>query len=225
MLDRERSDHMYVFNQVLATLLVAGGLGVVNYITAEKIGVVDKHSKDKSRQLEISLLCSIIDFAIYLVINELLNKIPMLKGNWLLFWNIIITALLAFLITLFFATPIKKVFYWAINKTRNRNSKAVLDTPTTWEDITENTGDNQQMVYLYDFEHNPLGFGYASYFSNDENDNFSVNVVPFSDKPEVQPTYDSFMLEIQNPDLQNAYNIQQYINFNQKFIMISLIKI
>lgn len=215
---------MYAFNQILATLLVAGGLGVVNYVTAEKLGVIDKHNADKSRQLEISLLCSIIDFAIFIVVNELLKKVPILKGNWLLFWSIIITVLLAFLITLLLANPIKKIFYWAINKIRNIHSQSVLDTPTTWENITENTANKPQIVYLYDFEHNPLGCGYASYFSNDENNNFSVNVVPFSDSPKTQPTYDLFMKQIQNPDLQNTYDIQQYVNFNQKFIMISLIE-
>ncbi|WEV36260.1 hypothetical protein [Lactobacillus sp. ESL0677] len=209
-------------NQLVATLLTAGGLGYINFWVVDKLGLRDTTSKSQSEILFSSLLCSIPDFAFYLGIQQLLHT--WLNGNWLIIATMIITFGLTFLVTLIFGKPVTKLVYWLINLILNANQNTSITQGEPWS-FFANEGKEAPAVYLYDLEKNPIGFGQAERFSDDTDGNYSLNLIPFNDiEGETQPSYKEMEHNIQaDKDTKfKSYNIYQHINLKQKFIMIVL---
>lgn len=214
---------MYQINEIIAELLVAGGLGFINFYTLEHMGKLESTKERKELILPICLFFSLLDFAIYQVVQSLLRNAWALgskaNSSWLIFWSVVVTAIIAFALTLILGSVGVKLFYALINKARKSNGEASLSQNAPFEDVL--AGQTYAYAYVYDFSHQGLGYGEISGFSSDEINHYQINLLPFTDnKKELQPSYDELMGQIETSEYQQKYHITQHINFKQKFIMI-----
>ena len=92
---------------------------------------------------------------------------------------------------------------------------------TNWQSAFNLNGAPGQLVYLYDFNHKPLGWGWRKGISNDKESNYSISIMPQpDDDPEGQDSYEEVAKFVQQENFQKDYDVTQYINFQQKFIAI-----
>lgn len=214
---------MYSINNLIATLLTVGGVGYINYYTLLHMGLIQTAKQETKHIIPICLVFSIFDFAIYLCLQEWLQKIPSLSlkvnSNWLIFWTIVSTMGLAFILTLCLGNCAVELFYKLVNKSRDQNNQAQLMQEEPFIDAL-NTG-RQTQAYLYDFSHKPLGFGHVLSSSLDRDSNYQINLEPFEDDDaKEQYSYDQITTFMQSKDWQKAYTMTQHVNFKQGFIMI-----
>ncbi|QNQ83812.1 hypothetical protein FP435_04810 [Lactobacillus sp. PV037] len=215
---------MYTINNLVATLLTAGGLGYINYGTLIRMGVINK-TKDKSEMLPLCLIFSIIDFSIYLLIQECLNILGLKDNNWNILLTILITMLIVLMLTVLAGRRIAKMFNKLINRSRQKDQKGKYSHQNPFR-LMLNTN-NQSQAYVYDFNYQPLGYGYVL-SSSASDDEFQLNLDPYvfkegdtEDELEQLP-YKDLIKNTQTPEWKKDYNITQHINFNQKFIVVLL---
>lgn len=132
--------------------------------------------------------------------------------------TVAVTLIISLVISLLFSIPVNRLFYKIINYIRNKWNLSLRRSATNWQSTFETNG-KMQRVYLYDFDHTPLGFGWRVGVSNDKESNYSISFQPAYDEGD-QPTYEEITNQIQKDDLANEYDILQYVNFQQKFIAI-----
>lgn len=206
---------MNTFNSILLELLTVGGVGSLNYILVDLVGAADKAQVNSNRR-DISLVFTAIDMALYTLIQQATHKQVA---------SALLTIVLSFTITLFLANPAQKLIYWCVNKVRLGNRKTEVTTISPWEATYINASDKSVFTYCYDFDHNPLGWGYLAYASGDATNNYSVNIVPtIVETMEEQPSYNEVVANMVTNEIQSEYDVQQHINFKQQFIMITLTK-
>lgn len=215
---------MYTTNNLVATLLTAGGLGYINYGTLIRMGVINK-SKDKSEMLPLCLIFSLIDFSLYLLIQEALRLINLKDTNWSILLTVLATMVLVLLMTILAGPLMAKWFNKLINHSRKKEQEG------SWSHLNPfrlmlNTNKKSQ-AYVYDFNYQPLGYGYVL-SSSSSDDDFQLNLDPFNFKEGdteeelEQLSYKDLIKNAQTPEWKTAYNITQHINFNQKFIVLLL---
>ena len=71
-----------------------------------------------------------------------------------------------------------KKYAWYI--VRDKNHMSYRRSATNWQSSFKTNG-KMQRVYLYDFDHNPLGFGWRVGISNDRESNYSISFQPAAD--------------------------------------------
>lgn len=211
-----------MLHQIAATLLTVGGVGYVNYSVATQLNAIDFHSNAKSQAIAYSAMWSIIDYSIYLAINNWTWLRQYVQGDWLLIVAMIVTILSAFILSVIFTIPLKKLTFWFYNKALKLNNHSSINTGSVWNHIMD-PNNQQLMVYLYDFEHNPLGFGYVDESSNDEISNYSISLQPFNYyNPDLQDNYDALEKQIQDHEFCQSHEVRQFVDFKQKFIAITI---
>lgn len=208
---------MNTFYEMLSALLTVGGVGIINYIIAEQLGAVDTTQQGTDREKALSIIFTMFDFILYLGLRVVLSKLN-LKGNVLTFTTAALTVIISLLISFTLSKKINSLFYHWINKVRGKNHMSYRRSATNWQSSFETNG-KMQRVYLYDFNHNPLGFGWRVGISNDKESNYSISFQPTADEGE-QPSYDDITQQIQTDDVADDYDVLQYVNFQQKFIAI-----
>lgn len=149
---------MNTFYEMLSALLTVGGVGIVNYIIAEQLGTVDTTQQGTDREKALSIIFTMFDFILYLGLRVVLSKLN-LKGNVLTFTTATLTVIISLLISFTLSKKINSLFYHWINKVRGKNHMSYRRSATNWQSSFETNG-KMQRVYLYDFNHNPLGFGW-----------------------------------------------------------------
>lgn len=210
------------FVSILLAIITTGGLGMVNYTIAESLDTVDSNSKNISKEKGITGLLTIVDLVIYLILDSLLRI--KIHNNFAEIIAVIITVITSVIISIKLSKPISNHFYNLINKQRNSNGLISLDSGTPWQTVTLSKNKPQQ-VYLYSLDHNPLGCGWAQCVSNDSESNYSLSLVPFTDNEEkVQPAYKEVVTKIQAKEYKDTHIVQQYIDFKERFIMITSIE-
>lgn len=229
-----------MLNDIIATLLTVGGVGFVNFMVTEQLGTVNLYKESNQARLGYSLIWSIIDFSIYLLAKNLLSSY--LQGDMLLIAVMLITLVGAWLITYLLAWPLHDLlFKWysfrniAHRQWKNKHGKQqsgrkpAIDNSNVWQTINELLYENANTyVYAYDFEHNPLGYGLLTTISNDEESNYSVLIEPFDDPDDEvheQDPYDVLMKKIQKNSYQKQHKVIQYVDFKQRFILITATEI
>lgn len=225
--DKREWIKIYNLNSFLATLLAAGGLGFSNYWILDHLGLKDRQEIKSNQQILLySLLFSLPDFAVFLIVQEMLKKIPVLQGNWFIFWSLSLTFVIVIFLTLVFGKSIHSGLYWAINKIRTKNQNSEIIGSTPWQELAECSHGKPQMAYIYDFSHNPLGSGYVRTYSDNIDETFSINLIPFEDdNMKDQVSYQEINQFIQSQEWQEKYKIYRHINLSQKFIIFVLIPI
>lgn len=208
------------FIEMLSVLLTVGGVGIINYIIAEQLDAVDITQQGSNREKALAIIFSMFDLLLYLAIEAILGTF--MNGRWLILSTVLLTIVISVAITIKFASRVNKAFYTVINKVRGDNGKSFRRSKTTWQSSFDLHGHRNQMVYLYDFDHNPLGFGWRLGISNDGDTNYAVTLMPqFDDSdPEDQPSYEEICRLIQQDNYQQDFETKQFVSFKQRFIAI-----
>jgi hypothetical protein len=207
-------------NQIIASIITAGGLGYVNYWVIDKLGLTASSSEDKAIHITLSsLLFSIPDFAVYLLIQQCLIRWTKIRGNWFIICSIIITLILVFLITLFLSKIAINCIYKFVRLIKTGSSSTGIAYGEPWNDLLEKG--KSSIAYIYDINHNPLSFGYVDTYSADVDGNYSVNLKPIMEEG-TQPSYSKLLKQLQNDDFSH-YDYNIYVNLKQKFIIIMLV--
>lgn len=211
---------MNSFYEMLSTLLTVGGVGIINYIIAEQLEAVDTTQRGTNREKALSIVFTMLDFILYLGLRVLLSKLT-LKGNVLTFTTAALTVIISLLISFKLSKKINELFYHLINRVRGQNYMSYRRSATNWQSSFALHGCKNQLVYLYDFDHNPLGWGWRMGISNDKESNYSISLMPqFENSPENQDSYEEITKMIQQDDFRKDFAVINYINFQQKFIAI-----
>lgn len=209
-------DQLY---QIMAVLLTVGGVGVLNYIIAEKLDAIDIAQQGSNREKAVSLVFTMFDFALYLLINHLLKRY--LDHVPLLLATIVLTVAISFTVSVLCSYHINQAFYFIINKVRKHNGLSLRRSTTNWASAFATHGTNNQLVYLYGFDHKPLGWGWRKGISNDRESNYSISMMPqLDDSPEVQDSYEEVTKLIQQDNFRAGFEVTEYVNFQQGFIAI-----
>lgn len=212
-------------NQIIEALLVfvsTGCLGSINYLVAKSVSAVDTDTSNANSAKGIALIFTTLDLLIYSFIQLLLGLAP-LSSEWKVLISLVFTIAISLSVSLCFSRRLNKFFYSAVNSQRNKDGLVSISSSTPWKAITL-SGNEPQRAFLYSFDHQPLGFGYVQFTSNSVDDNYSVSIVPFTDDDkEQQPSYKDLIANIQTTEYKKENEVQQYINFKQKFIMITAI--
>ena len=205
------------FYEIMAALLTVGGVGIINYIIAEQLSAIDTTQNGSNREKALDLVFTMFDYFLYLVMKFLWGFC--LKGIPLLIATCVSTALISLVISFLASKWINKKFYDLINFVRGKNNMSFRRSATNWQSSLKTNKNQWQKVYLYDFDHHPLGFGWRVGISNDKESNYSISFQPAYDEGK-QPTFEEITQKIQKDNLANKYDILQYVNFQQKFIVI-----
>lgn len=208
---------MYKFYEIVSTFLTIGGIGFINYIVTDKLGTTNIYKDSNQIRLGYCLVWSIIDFSFYLVIRNWLNH--WIHGEFLLVFNMLATMLFSLIITLLLAWPIHDLLFKAYSYINEKHhSKSFrLDNQTIWHKLLDS--DQQVFAYVYDFDRRPLGYGIVSHYTDDELQNYGISLQPFNTSDGDQTSFSDMIKTIQKPDITKNYDIEQYIDFKQKFII------
>lgn len=208
-----------MLTKLIASLITVGGMGFMNFLVTDQLGTVDLRHDHKTEMIAYSLLWSIFDFAIYLIIISLLQHYCKLSGNWLMVYSLTFTLVAAFLITLLIAKPLNSFVYFCYNHVASgQGKKANFISGSTFTNKLNN--DKKATIYLYDFDHKPINFGILDEYSLDDNGQPQISLVP--GKQRRQPTYQSLIDYISRDPIYERYQPFSYINFEQKWIMFVL---
>lgn len=205
------------FYEIMAALLTVGGVGIINYMIAEQLSAIDTTQNGSSREKALALVFTMFDYILYLLMKFLWAFC--VKGTLLLIVTCVSTAIISLLISFFCAKKINEKFYDLINFIRGKKNMSYRRSATNWQSSLKINNNHLQKVYLYDFEHHPLGFGWRVGISNDKESNYSISFQPAYDEGE-QPSFEDLTQSIQTNDVTDDYNVLQYVNFQQKFIVI-----
>ncbi|WP_289761672.1 hypothetical protein [Lactobacillus intestinalis] len=218
-------NYIYNFNQIFTTLTTIGGVGIINYLIAEKIGALDQSDHNSNTMKYLSVVFTSLDSVLYLLIQTILKEVLHLKGNWLVINTAWMTIVVSVVLMLLLSNPLHKIFYWCINRIRGIDNKVETTSTTTWKELYEGAGNRSVFIYCYNFQHEPLGWGYLSYISKDPETNFSLNLVPPTNSDqEDQTTYEELVKQLGTKYYKENYRITQHVNFKHQFIVFSLIK-
>ena len=208
-----------IFYEIMAALLTVGGVGIINYMIAEQLSAIDTTQNGSNREKALALVFTMFDYFLYLVMKFLWGFC--LKGIPLLIATCVSTALISLVISFCGSKWINDKFYDLINFVRGKNNMSFRRSATNWQSAFNLNGAPGQLVYLYDFNHKPLGWGWRKGISNDKESNYSISIMPQpDDDPEGHDSYEEVAKFVQQENFQKDYDVTQYINFQQKFIAI-----
>lgn len=210
---------MYKFYEIISAFLTIGGIGFINYIVTDKLGTTNVYKDSNQIRLGYCLVWSMIDFSLYLAIRSLLSNCFHIHGEILLISGMLLTIFFTFIITLIVAWPIHDLLfrvYSFVNKKHHVKTFS-LDNQTIWHKLLHS---NQKVfAYIYDFDRKPLGCGIVSQYTDDELQNYGISLQPFNNDDGDQASFNDMINTIQEPDITHNYDIEQYIDFKQKFII------
>lgn len=189
-------------DRIIAALITVGGMGFMNFIVTDQLGVIDIRHDNRTAVVAYSLLWSIFDYAIYLTVQTWLGRYH-LSDHWRTAAALMITLLVAFLLTVIIARPLSRVVYWIYNHLSTGHQQVANFTSGTVfaNKLMEN---NEATAYLYNSDHQPISFGKIELFSFDNDNNVEFSLVPLEDTKE-QPSYDELTSEIGGEDFYKKY--------------------
>lgn len=223
-------------NQVVTTFLVAGGLGYVNYWILEKLDLTSSSNGKGSTSVTFSsLFFSIFDFFIYILLKFLLKwgVTVLLDVHWVKstlvylriginddfinFAALVTTICFIFLITIKWGEKIVNKVYGLISG----DPETGVEPGDPWTKI-DKTGTN--LVYLYSLDGDPISFGYGDQYSDELDNNYSINLQPISEinkQPELE-FLTKCASEANGTPMKEVECTKSciHVNLKQKFIMV-----
>ncbi|MFR0592088.1 hypothetical protein ACLUWM_02280 [Limosilactobacillus mucosae] len=207
-----------MITNLIASLATVGGMGFMNFLVTDQLGFTDIRNDKKTEVIAYSLLWSIFDYAIYLAVLSSLHNLK-IHGNLSITLSILITLLLAFFITLLISKYLNAFVYYCYNRVApGQKERADFVPGPTF--INKLNNDKKAIIYLYDFEHNPISFGVLDEYSLGDAGQPQISLVPGAQAS--QPTYQSLLEYISKADTFEIYQPFSYVDFEQKWIMIVL---
>ncbi|MCT3574132.1 hypothetical protein [Levilactobacillus brevis] len=201
-------------NQVIAALVAAGGMGFVNYVVADKLDLIDFSDEKANLRIPYMLCWSVPDFTLYLLIKQLISK--WIRGELGIALSLIVTLISVYVVSLLFSRPLFWLSGVVINWIRSEE-KADLFSGSPWNRLLGTS--KEQMVYIYNFEKEPIVCGYLEFLTIDPGSRTEMSVVPFTNSKkqlsfqEVHDYYSTF-------EKLNEYGVQQYLDFDRKIIIV-----
>lgn len=209
-----------MLDQIIAALITVGGIGYINYAVAEQLGTIEFKGDNKTNQIAFSLVWSIIDFAIYLIIQNMLRHWHV-HGTWLLVESMLITIVVVFLMAVIVTRPLQKALYAIYNVVFRFSKAAPIKVGTVWSNFF--SGDQTMEVYCYDLQHRPIAQGFVLQNST-SSQNHSLSLQPFKNAEyKKQWSYDD-MENIAQTATERSNEIKQLIDFDNNIIIFTLVK-
>lgn len=206
-----------MINELIAALITVGGMGFMNFLVTDQLGVVDVRHDQKTEIVAYSLLWSIFDYAIYLGLLSIFSKIG-LSTNWTIVLTLLGTLTLSFLITLGIARPLSWIIISIYNHAPGQEKYASFRPGNVFVDKLNNN--NRSIAYIYDFDHKPIEFGVVDEFSVNDNGEQQLSLIPSNESQ--QPEYDDLKNYLSQENIHNETNPYTFIDTSHKLIMIFL---
>lgn len=149
-----------MLQQIFASLVSTGGLGLANYYIMNRLGVIDI---DNNKLLVPFLLfCSFFNYISYLIsssicASKIFNSIFHFNEIMDTICALILTIILSCVLSAFVAPKIKKYIIWAINEIRKKDSKSPIKEGSIWKELDKSEG--SYLCYIYDFSGKLIGAG------------------------------------------------------------------
>lgn len=204
-----------MIDNLIASLITVGGMGFMNFIVTDQLGVTDIRHDQKTEIVAYSLLWSVFDYALYLAVSAVLKHFK-IYGSWSVALAIMVTLILAFAITCVVANTLCKVVYWIYSKVSGKAGYADLNPGTVFIDKLNNNKRSQ--AFIYDFNHQPIEFGVVDKFGLSDNGKPEISLIPSND--DMQPSYEDIKSFLAKDKNHKIYNPSTYVDYDLKIIMI-----
>lgn len=194
-------------------------MGFINLIVADRLGTVDLDRDAKTQIVGYSLIWSIFDFAIFIYCQQVLSRF-INSGPLMIATSLMVTLVIAFILTLTIAPPLNKLVYHLYNKRLGNPGNTGYSSGKVLPQLLN--GDKKFSVYIYNFDHTPVEFGILDRIGFDSNGCANeITVLPIADQTE-QPDYESVRAYIAglDPETTESYS---YLDFSSQQIFIFLI--
>jgi hypothetical protein len=187
-------------NELLQPILALGGIGFINFLFYERIS--DRHFKtDIDKKFFIGAMTS-VNYIIYILVS---------LWNHNIFWSIIYSIIISFVVTLLLPKVVNLSFIF----TNNVRKDSGLPTQKTKRLLSEVFGrDDIQIVFLFSIPDNSfITSGYLDMYSG-EGDDFSMNIISqYWDEPTKSISKEQELLDYLEEEKIKA---EVYINFDRK---------
>ena len=204
--------------QLIASIAAAGGLGFINYYVITQMDILTLKGNNELLIKPLLLCLSVIDYCIYLLIStsliffdkKILNNF--ISDDYLIALSLILTMILSFIFSIYFANPIFTKINACINKRRIKNKKAIINNVTCWNKLVDGTGD--LYCYVYNFDNQLIANGILNNYSNNIDNQFDFTLFPFDQNVTIS--------EIQQLIREDQYIIKEYINLDKKIMIYTI---
>lgn len=204
-----------MINNLMASLVTVGGMGFMNFVVTDQLGVIDVRHDQKTEIIAYSLLWSIFDYALYLAVTAVLRHFK-IYGSWSIALALMITLIMAFTITCCVANRLCTTVYWIYNKVSGKAGFADLNPGTVFIDKLNNNKRTQ--AYIYNFGHEPIEFGVVDKFGLSDSGKPEISLIPSNEG--VQPSYENLKSFLSKDENHKIYNPSTYVDYDLKIIMI-----
>lgn len=166
-----------IFNILLTSFVSAGGLGFINFIVLEKLGIVRQNNEQKDEKILYVLFFSIVNYALFLLVFSFPEKnIAMEDFIKQISIEVLITLLLSIILSFSVYPLLAKILRALINFFRRIIlKKPIIDNQTPKERLLSK-GDVSTFVYIFDFDKNRIAEGYLDGWINDTEKKNQVSV-------------------------------------------------
>lgn len=200
--------------QFFSTFLVVGGLGFLNFRVADRLHTLELDQYSTPFIVGYSLLWSIFDYIIYLLIYYLVSQLGWSQAITVLV-TMLLTVVFAFVFTIFFARVLLKlvtsVYSLVLSSGKRVNKVSFGRSIQLILDESE-----YERIYIYDFDHNLIQYGRLNDYSIDSKGvPFLILSLPESYNRSVND-YEQVM-KLASSSVSRSF---QYVDPVNKFIMV-----
>lgn len=207
-----------MLNKIIAALITVGGIGYINYAVAEQLGAAEFKGDKKTNQIAFSLVWSIVDFAIYLLVQKILIHWHV-HGTWLLITSMLLTIVIVFLMAVIVTKPLQKLLYWFYNRAFKISHNAPIKVGTVWSNFF--SGDQTMEVYCYDLQHQPIAQGFVLQNSMNSADH-TLTLQPFESEDYKKQWFYEDMENISQTSNKRSHKIKQLVDFDNNLIIFAV---
>lgn len=201
-----------MLQQIIASLISVGGLGLANYYIMNRLEIID--IEDNKLLVPFLLFCSFFNYVIYLIVSSIITKIDSYFSETTdIICALILTFILSCVLSALVVPKIKTVVIWLINKIRKTNSETPIKEGSLWKELDKDKGN--YLCYIYDFSGNPIGAG-----SLVEKDNVKNSLVL---DPQNETMSQEKLKQKILKELNKDFTVKQYIDID-KHVTIYLFK-
>lgn len=204
--------------EILTPLIAAGGLGYINYLIADKLGLINYVKGRENLAILFMLSWSVPDFSIYLLIRWILGLFKFLSADIEMILSLILSIFAVYIFSLLFLKKIFAVSNFFLNKVRKSLNLGSVSPISPWMGNFGN--DTKQTVFIYSLQKDPIICGDLETISNLEEES-SMILRPFPDIKKM-PTFEELMEKVSEIDYQKENKVRQYINYDKKIIIVSI---
>lgn len=202
------------WNILINSLIAAGGIGFINLfilLRLDKLNFTKDNKEDKSLFL---LFFSIINYGIFLLVQSMLESLPV-NGVFRIILALIITLAVSIILSFFVWIPVSKLIVRNINFGRKKEQLSSYDSRSI-KKIAFSFDENKP-IFIFDFDNKLIFSGMSGWFSDLDGADFEFLIYPFNQESELND-YQKLVNYISSEDIDS----EVYINVNRKIKIIIL---